>query len=181
MESYLELILREVGDAVHKIKREEIQGLAESLMHADRIFVDGAGRSRLAAEGFAMRLTQMGLAGMIVGSPMTTAIRQGDLYLGCSGSAATPALVEHIKRARACGASTALITANCSGEMMRYADKSVVIPVSAKFSSERTSRQPMGSLFEQSLEILLDSLVLQVMEEKKITNEYMIQMHSNLE
>ena len=42
MESYLELILREVGDAVHKIKREEIQGLAESLMHADRIFVDGA-------------------------------------------------------------------------------------------------------------------------------------------
>ncbi len=45
----------------------------------------------------------------------------------------------------------------------------------------RTSIQPMGSLFEQSLGLVLDILVLQLMAELEITAEQMLARHATLE
>lgn len=55
------------------------------------------------------------------------------------------------------------------------------IPVQSKLSQEKTSIQPMGSLFEQYSMILFDSLVLDMMNYKKETNDTMYARHANLE
>ena len=44
-----------------------------------------------------------------------------------------------------------------------------------------TSVQPMGSLFEQSLLILLDVVVLRLMEQQKTDSAAMFERHANLE
>jgi 6-phospho-3-hexuloisomerase len=41
--------------------------------------------------------------------------------------------------------------------------------------------QPMGSLFEQSLFLLLDAIVVELMQRRKTTSEQMFRRHANLE
>ena len=45
----------------------------------------------------------------------------------------------------------------------------------------KTSVLPMGSLFEQSLLIFLDILVMRLMERQKIVSATMFERHANLE
>jgi 6-phospho-3-hexuloisomerase len=44
-----------------------------------------------------------------------------------------------------------------------------------------TSAQPMGSLFEQALLLVLDALVMEVMDRKGLSSDVMFQKHANLE
>jgi len=43
------------------------------------------------------------------------------------------------------------------------------------------SMQPMGSLFEQSLSILLDAVVIMLMQRHKLNANDMFRRHANLE
>jgi 6-phospho-3-hexuloisomerase len=53
-------------------------------------------------------------------------------------------------------------------------------PKSTK-TSEVASIQPMGTLFEQSLLICLDMLILDLMESKSVNADQMFGNHANLE
>ena len=146
-----------------------------------RIFCDGAGRSRLKAEGFAMRLTQMGFTALVVGEATTPAITGDDILLICSASGETPMLVEHAAKAKAVGAAVMLITADAASSLAALSDSMITIDASSKTTRSDASVQPMGSLFEQSIAILLDIIVLCLMEKHGISSDDMYRNHSNLE
>jgi len=57
----------------------------------------------------------------------------------------------------------------------------VVVPLPVTGEAGPSSRQPLGSLFEQSLLVVGDVLVLSLMKQMGTTNEQMRARHTNLE
>ncbi|MGR9088305.1 MAG: SIS domain-containing protein, partial [Gammaproteobacteria bacterium] len=75
------------------------QNLTQMLDNARRIFVSGAGRSRLVGNFFAMRLVHAGYDVSVVGEIVTPSIKKGDLLIIISGSGETEQLIAFTKSA----------------------------------------------------------------------------------
>lgn len=174
-------VLKEINRSVLSISAEAVDTLAKELDREKRIFCDGMGRSRLQAEGFAMRLTQMGFSSSVVGGTTTPAITAEDVLLICSGSGETPMLVEHAVKAKTIGARVVLLTTDAESSLGKISDENILIRASSKNRESVASIQPMGSLFEQSVGILCDIMVLLIMKKYGIGNDEMYRNHSNLE
>jgi len=85
-------------------------------------------------------------------------------------------------KAAGLGAAVALATVNPQSTIAAAADIVVAIPAAAKESSGgAVTAQPMGSLFEQSLLLLLDALILELMREEGTDAAAMLGRHANLE
>ncbi len=86
--------------------------------------------------------------------------------------------------AKAYKAQVALITTEVKSPISEISD--YVLRISAPALKRNgpaggTSIQPMGTLFEQSLGLVLDILVLQLMAELEITAEQMLARHATLQ
>lgn len=179
--TFTQIVINELKSSLSGIKEEEITALANMICPEKRIFCDGAGRSRLQIQGFAMRLIQMGFRAVIVGEPTVPAITADDILLVCSASGETPAMVAHAQKAKELGAKVFLITASENSSLTEICDQIIRIHASSKQQTTDSSIQPMGSLFEQSVGILFDILVLHLMKKYGISNQDMVQNHANLE
>lgn len=136
------------------------------------------------ARCFAMRLMHMGFQVSMVGDVTTPSIKKGDLLIIASGSGTTASLVAMANKAKSIGADIATITIYEDAPIAQIA--SIVIPIPAPTAKSDVdmgfrSVQPMGSLFEQSLLICLDYVILILMDLKQITAEEMFARHANLE
>lgn len=74
-----------------------------------------------------------------------------------------------------------LITASPSSTLAALCDEMIVLRAPSKGNASDASIQPMGSLFEQSVGILFDIIVLRLMERYQISNEKMYANHADLE
>lgn len=180
-QEYHECILREIHNSLSMIQEEKIEHLAQMILRAEHIFCDGKGRSGLVAKGFAMRLAQMGFLAYDPQGVTTPAIQQKDLLIVASGSGETPNLIEHSKKAAEVGAQIVLITAASDSTIKSMCSESFTFLAQSKGEKTQQSIQPMGTLFEQSLEVFFDILVLMLMKKKSISNEEMYALHNNLE
>ena len=177
-------ILDEIRIMLNQVSEQQCDQLMQAILQAEQIFIAGKGRSGLQMRGFAMRLMHLGLSAFVVDEVITPGIKPGDLLLIGSGSGKTASLVQYARRAKAMGARVGLITADQGSEIAVLADCVLDVPAPTPKSerlSDRVSRQPMGTLFEQSLGILLDILILQLMEKEDIDTGQMFARHANLE
>jgi 6-phospho-3-hexuloisomerase len=181
---YAEAIKREIDGALKGLDPGPCDRLAESILRSRRIFLAGMGRSGLIMRSFAMRLMHMGLAAHVVGETTTPAIGQGDLLLIGSGSGETESLLAMARRAKNLGIAVALITIHPGSSIGGEADLVVRVPATTPKSSQpsaATSIQPKGSLFEQTMLLICESVVLRLMELRGIDAEGMFLRHANLE
>lgn len=182
---YPELVhkaLAELGTALRAVPADEVARCRQAILAARRIFVAGKGRSGLIMRAHSMRLMHLGLAVHVVDDVTTPAIGASDLLFLASGSGSTPTIVQYAQKARSIGSDIALITAHVNSTAAQLADVVVVIPApSPKVVSTQTSTQPMATLFELSLAILLDIIVVQLMTELEQTSDQMFSRHTNLE
>lgn len=157
--------------------------LAEKLSAAASVFVGGAGRSGLMGKAFAMRLMHMGVTSHVIGETVTPGIGQGDWLVLGSGSGETGSLVAMAQKARQAGAQVAVVTIKPESTLGQFADVTVVLPGATKeqHNGQRGGIQPMASLFEQSLLLFYDALVLKLMELKGQNSANMYGKHANLE
>jgi 6-phospho-3-hexuloisomerase len=177
-------VIAELDRTLTAISPQEAERLADLILAARRIFIAGAGRSGLAVKGFAMRLMHLGLAVHVVGETVTPGIEAGDLLVIGSGSGATASLVAMAEKARKTSASLALVTIFPQSPIGLLADTVVQIPApTPKVGGDTafTSIQPMGSLFEQSLLIFLDIMVMRLMDRMALDAKAMFERHANLE
>jgi len=181
--NYVSEVLKELCSALPAISEDEIESFVRLILSANRIFLSGAGRSRLAVMAFCMRLMHMGFTAHMAGDVTTPNIEPGDLLVIGSGSGETSTLSCHATKAKDIGASLALITISPQSSIGRLADVVVKIhaPSPKAVKTDFESIQPMGSLFEQSLFLLLDVVVLLLMDNKKDTGANMFKKHANLE
>ena len=179
------LILNEITGVLSQVNEEDVNRFIDLFEHhpTSHIVIAGAGRMGYAAKGFAMRLGHLGYQAWVLGDSTVPHIGTGDLLIVTSGSGNTQTIYDVSKRAKENGANIALITNNPNSRIGELASTILVLPNDSNKSSttQRISQQPMTTLNEQCLALLLDSIVLMIMDETGETHESMWARHSNLE
>jgi 6-phospho-3-hexuloisomerase len=186
MPAYPELVTAvtsELTAALRSIDPEAVANLRRDILQTRRIFVAGMGRSGLRMQGFAMRLMHLDRPVHVVGEVTTPAIDAGDLLLIGSASGRTASLVSYAQKASELNAQVTLITIADESPIGKYADSIVrIAAASPKIADGSTaSIQPMGSLFEQALGMLLDIVIMQLMDDLNMDADAMFSRHANLE
>jgi len=177
-------ILADLSATLNQLDDEKIHTLKTAILDAKRIFIAGKGRTGLQMRAFAMRLMHLGLAVHVVDDVSTPAIQAGDLLIIGSGSGRTASLVRYAESVQSSGASLATITGNQSSPIAELAQVVVYIPASNFKADNRADNKSvlvMGSLFEHSLGLLCDLIVIQLMETLKQSENDMNARHANLE
>ncbi|MBP1996306.1 6-phospho-3-hexuloisomerase [Paenibacillus eucommiae] len=180
---YASDIIKELQQSISLIAAAESDLLVEAIQKAGKIFVAGAGRSGLMSKAFTMRLMQMGLNAYVVGETVTPGLDQEDLLIISSGSGETKGLVSMAEKTRQIGGVLAAVTLAPESTIGKLADVIVKLPGSSKSQSEGgfTTSQPMASLFEQTLLVFYDAIILKLMEHKGLDSNTMYSRHANLE
>ena len=169
-------IVAELSENAKKVSTEEIEKFADLVIAAKRVFVAGAGRSGFAARAFSNRTMHLGKIVYFVGEPTTPSIGEGDLMICACGSANVGHENYVADQAKKAGAKLALITPAGAGFLLDIADIKVRVPAAAyKAAGDFVpTQQLMGNLFEQTLFIFYDILVMMLREE-------MVARHRNVE
>ena len=174
------LILEETDNTLSHLEDNDYGRFANEVVGASRIFTAGKGRSGYVANSFAMRLNQLGKDASAIGEATTPSIKEHDLLIIISGSGSTEHLRLLAEKAHSVGAKIALITTKKESKIGDVADTVIALPAGTKYEAEG-SEQPLGSLFEQSSLIFLDSVVIGLMDAFNINEEAMQDNHANLE
>jgi 6-phospho-3-hexuloisomerase len=177
-------IIQELKQTLSGIENEQAERLINAILESKKVFVAGAGRSGFMIKAFAMRLMHIGFETYVVGETITPKLTAEDVFIIASGSGATSSLVVMAQKAKAIGARIGLVTIDHQSPIAELADIFLIIPApSPKIERDTGFRsvQPMGSLFEQSLLLTLDAMILMLMEKRGKTSNIMFTRHANLE
>ena len=167
-------ILEHLQVSSKKLRSEQVDGFLDELLSAKRVFVVGAGRSGLVVRAFAMRLMHLGIDVHVIGETITPALRDDDFLVALSGSGKTSFAVSAAKIAKRIGTKIAVITSYPRSTLAKLADHIVTLPGRTKIASmesyldrqivgEYESLAPMGTLFEVTALVFLDSVVASLM------------------
>ncbi|MGI5816657.1 MAG: 6-phospho-3-hexuloisomerase [Armatimonadota bacterium] len=179
---YSQLVAREICDALSRTEDEQVETLLDMIEEASTIFVGGAGRSLMMMQAFAMRLMHIGFNSYVVGETTTPAVVADDLLIAGSGSGQTRMTLALVEAAAARGARTAVITGHADSPLAEAADHFVHIHAPVVFvNSERPTRQPPGTLFEQCLLAQCDAMILELMHRRGTTEEIIRRRHTKFE
>lgn len=181
--------IKEVSDA---LKLDEVRGMIDAMIGANKIFIYGAGRSGLVGKAFGMRLMHLDFNVYVVGETITPAFGDGDLLIAISGSGETKSIVDAAHIAKEQGGKVVAITSYGESSLGKIADVVVTIPGRAKTDvpTDYIARQmlteykwiaPMGTLFEDSTMIFLDGIIALLMATFQKTEKDMKRKHATLE
>ena len=181
----LRLIFFELKRTLSTITNENINFLVEEIIKHKRIFLVAAGRVGLMLQSFAMRLCQLGFSAYFVEWYDCPPIEQADIMIVASSSGETPTVREIVIIANKIDAEIILITTKPHSTIAK-ASKNIILlnaPSSLYLTAKDYlySKQPMKTLFEQSIFILMDSVILRLMSKMGISNNDMARKHTNLE
>ncbi|WP_191556747.1 6-phospho-3-hexuloisomerase [Metabacillus idriensis] len=180
---YLAEILKELNHSADLIADEEAEKLVNGILESKKVFVAGAGRSGFMAKSFAMRMMHMGIDSYVIGETVTPNFEKEDILIIGSGSGETKSLVSMAEKAKSIGGKIATVTIFPDSTIGQLADITIKLPGSPKDQSEGDYKtiQPMGSLFEQTLLLFYDAVILRFMEKKELDTNKMYGRHANLE
>ena len=179
MKDCCRIVLGEVAGILPRISEASSRRLCEELVRAKRIYITGAGRSGLVVKTFGQRLMHLGFEVHLADEITAPAIGRGDLLVACSGTGRTLLTVYMARRARRFGARVATLTARPRSRLSRASNFTVAIP--APLDTGPRTRQPARSLFEQSLFLYLDAVILVIMRDLRIPGSRIRRRHANLE
>ena len=175
-----------LGDAARVVERldeRSFESFAQAIAGAKTVALHGLGREGLQMKGLAMRLFHLGLDAHVVGEMTTPPVGPGDLLICSAGPGEFASIAALTRIAKDAGAKTAIVTAQPASNLAQCADHVLHIPAQtmADDRGAKTSVLPMGSLFEQSLLLTLDALVLELMTKINLDSKTMFIKHANLE
>jgi len=174
-----QLIIEKISGILEATDNSYDVKLTQLLDSANRIFIAGAGRSKLVGNFFAMRLVHGGYDVSVVGEIVTPSIKNGDLLIIISGSGETEQLIAFTKSAKKVGAKIVLISAKSESTIGDMAEAVFQIGRSEQYG--KVLGMPMGTVFELSTLLFLEATISHVIHEKGIAEEIMRERHANLE
>lgn len=173
----------ELTDVINRIDLTQVQDLIRALLNANRVVLHGLGREGLMMKALCMRLFHMGMDVHMVGDMTTPAVGKGDLFVVSAGPGYLSTVAALMNMAQSAGAKTVCFTAQPEGKVPQSADLTVVLPAQtmADDTKDPTSFLPMGSLYEGTLFLFFEYLVLLLGDRMGVTPEQMRRNHTNLE
>jgi 6-phospho-3-hexuloisomerase len=169
----LTVIQAEISTVMSKVDRKLVDRVAAVLDAAPRVFVAGAGRSGFMAGAFAMRLVHLGLTVHVVGEASAPALRTGDMMVAVSGSGNTAGTVRAAEEARRSAADVVAVTTDPDSPLAGLAGLVLHVPAATKNrrDGEVATAQPLSSLFDQSVHLVLDAVCLRLAELRMLDND----------
>lgn len=176
------MVLNELEQTLSAVSEAQSTAAITALLAAKNIFVSGAGRSGMAIKMAAMRWMHLGLSVHVVGEITAPAIGPEDLLVIASGSGTTRSSLAAAEVAHRIGARLLVLTTAPESPLAQLADSILTIPAAAKQDyGQVASKQFAGSLFEQSVLLVLDSLFHEMWARSGETAQQLYTRHANLE
>lgn len=195
--SAMKAIAANVQTIADDIDYAEVNSLISDIVSAQqnkrRVFVMGAGRSGLVAKSFAMRLMHLELNVYVVGETVTPAVEADDLLIVISGSGETKSINEMGALAKAKGTRLDSVTSNKDSTLGAISDTAVIVKGRTKVSASgmdfmerqvigsHLSFAPLGTMFELSTMVFLDSVIAALMEVTKKSEDDLKKKHATIE
>jgi 6-phospho-3-hexuloisomerase len=176
-------ILEELGEVLNQVDQNSVQSILNRIKAANRIFCLGVGREGLATRGFAMRLMHTGKEVHWIWDDTTPNIRKDDLVIITTGSGEIGHLHYVTEKAKEANATIVIVTGTPDRKTPQLADLVLWVPACVYNGKDNVvpSIQPMGNLFEQSLFITFDLIIMLLKDELGITYTDMSGRHRNVE
>lgn len=176
-------ILTELDKVFQRVDLNQVNELMEQIKKADRIFLMGVGREGMATKAFAMRLMHFGKEVHWCWDDTTPSVKKDDLFIFTSGSGEIGHIHYVAEEIKKTGATIALVTGVPDRKTAELADTILWVPASVYKGKDNVvpSVQPMGNLFEQSLFILFDMIIMMLVDSSDTTFEKMSDRHRNFE
>jgi 6-phospho-3-hexuloisomerase len=169
-----------------------VEVLESAYKEGRKVFVVGVGRSGLVGRAFAMRLMHLGFSAYVVGETVTPAAREGDVLVAISGSGRSAAVVAVAEVAKRLGVRVVALTSYPDSPLAKLADMVLVVPGRTKVSQEdrwevrqlmglHEPLAPLGTQFELVAQVLLDSVISELMARLGKDEEDLREFHANVE
>ena len=171
-----EYIIDAAKRSVMAVNQESVDDLIESILAAKTIFIYGSGRSGLSGQSFGVRLVQLGMDVHFVGDMTTPIITDGDLTILISNTGNTMSVVQTANIASRVGSKVISITGNADTKLTIASDTVVHLPMAR--DKERSKYAPLGTIFEEASNLLLDSIIPTIMERLGLTESDMRKRHA---
>jgi len=194
-QAYEELI-KSISAALRGLDIEEVKTLLDSLMdtrtRGNKVLVVGAGRSGLVGKAFAMRLMHLGFPVYVLGETINPNVGEGDMVIVISGSGKTTVPLAAAQMAKSLNAKVVAITSQEESPLAQTADLVVDIPGREDIALEdeyhirqlkgqHESLAPMGTMFEDTTMIFLDSIIAELMNRLGLSVDSMRLRHATIE
>jgi 6-phospho-3-hexuloisomerase len=176
-------VLTEIQKVLNSSTFDSCPEFVRRILSANTIVLYGAGRVGLAMQAFAKRLRHAGFNSFYLQDCTVPSTGPGDVFIVGSGSGSTPSVVAVAEVAKQKGLDVILLSANPTSRLNEISSCTILVNAPTKYSQlkENESIQPMTTLFEQSLSILLDCLILEIMTLRSETSESMKNRHNVIE
>jgi 6-phospho-3-hexuloisomerase len=181
MDIDVRLILSEIEAIFENTSNDELDQFISEIENASRIVCVGAGRVGLAMQSFSMRLTHLGFQAYYLGETNVPKMGPEDLLIIGSGSGETKTIVRIAEIAKAQGLSIILISSKLNSTIMNLSKASLIIGDGIGIANTVNSIQPMTTLFEQCINLFLDSIVIKLMQRTSQSGQDLASRHNVLE
>ena len=184
-------ILEHLRVSSKKLRSKQVKDFINALLDAKRVFVVGSGRSGLVVRAFAMRLMHLDMNVRVIGETITPSLRNDDLLVALSGSGETSFAVSAAKTAKGIGTKIVVITSYPRSTLAKLANHIVTLPGRTKIAlikshldrqivGEYESLAPLGTLFEVTALVFLDSVIASLMVKLGRNEEELQARHANI-
>ncbi|MCK4318757.1 6-phospho-3-hexuloisomerase [Candidatus Bathyarchaeota archaeon] len=189
-------LIKSISAALRGLNKEEVKTLLESLMdtrtRGKKVLIVGAGRSGLVGKAFAMRLMHLGFPVYVLGETINPNVGEGDMVIVISGSGKTTVPLAAAQMAKSLNAKVVAITSQEESPLAQTADLVVDIPGREDIALEdeyhirqlkgqHESLAPMGTIFEDTTMIFLDSIIAELMNRLGLSVDSMMLRHATIE
>jgi 6-phospho-3-hexuloisomerase len=176
-------IIDELEKVFERLDKKSIETFVLEILSAKRIITIGVGREGLSTRAFTMRLMHLGFDVHWVWDDTTPSLGKGDLLIATSGCGEIGHIHYVVEKAKSRGARVALVTGDPFKKTAPLVDCVLFVPASVYLGTADVvpSCQPMGNLFEQSLLITFDMIIMDLTARTGMTKEKMEGNHRNLE
>ena len=186
-------ILAGVGGVIQSIDEAEIRRMIDMIMEArpHKILLLGTGRSGFVGRAFALRLMHLGFSVYVSGETITPALTSDDLVVVISGSGTTTTVVAQAEVAKSVGSRVVAVTSHLDSPLGDAADDVVLVKGRTKIDqiTDYEGRQisgvydnaPLGTMFELSVMVFLDSVIAALMQRLGIHEIDLRARHANAE
>jgi len=186
-------ILAGIGGVIQSIDEAEIGRMIDVIIavREHKILLLGTGRSGFVGRAFALRLMHLGFNVYVSGETITPALSADDLVLVISGSGTTTTVVAQAEVAKSVGSRVVAVTSHLDSPLGGVADEVVLVKGRTKIDqiTDYEGRQisgvydnaPLGTMFELSVMVFLDSVIAALMQRLGIHEIDLRARHANAE
>jgi 6-phospho-3-hexuloisomerase len=186
-------ILSGVDSVIQSIDDDEISRMVEVILGVknNKILLLGTGRSGFVGRAFALRLMHLGFNVYVSGETITPSLTPEDLVLAISGSGTTTTVVAQAEVSKGVGSKVVAVTSHQDSPLANIADEVIVVKGRTKIDQDfdydkrqitgEYDNAPLGTMFEVSAMVFLDSVIAYLMQKLGMTEIDMRKRHANAE